>query len=108
MSTTLDAESLPSLQQAVLDAATLARLVSDIEGLTLVDEVLLKGGGASMASTQRSTLAEAVDALQRGQVVGVQVRYRYQGQAWWDTLLRAPQGIRLVRIAHDLEAAGSR
>ena len=108
MSTTLDAESLPSLQQAFLDAATLARLVSDIQGLTVVDEVLLKGGGASMASTQRRTLAEAVDALQRGQVLGVQVRYRYQGQAWWDTLLRAPRGIRLVRIAHALEAAGTR
>lgn len=104
MSATLDAAPLPSLQDAVLDAETLARLVSDIQGLAVVDEVLLKGGGASMASTQRRTLAEAVDALQRGQVLGVQVRYRYQGQAWWDTLLRAPQGIRLVRIAHDLDA----
>ena len=108
MSTTLDAEALPSLQQAVLDAATLARLVSDIQGLTEVDEVLLKGGSSAMASTQRRTLADAVDALQQGHVLGVQVRYRYQGQAWWDTLLRAPQGIRLVRIAHDLEAAGTR
>jgi hypothetical protein len=108
MSTTLDAEALPSLQQAVLDAATLARLVSDIQGLTEVDEVLLKGGSSAMASPQRRSLADAVEALQRGQVLGVQVRYRYQGQAWWDTLLRAPQGIRLVRIAHDVEAAGTR
>ncbi|WP_164002865.1 hypothetical protein [Pyxidicoccus caerfyrddinensis] len=108
MSATLDAKALPSLQQADLDAATLARLVSDIQRLAVVDEVLLKGADASMASTQRRTLAEAVDALQQGLVMGVQVRYRYQGQSWWDTLLRAPQGIRLVRITHDLEAAGSR
>jgi hypothetical protein len=108
MSSPQEAAALPSLQEAVLDAATLARLVSDIQGLAVVDEVLLKGGGAAMASTQRRTLAEAVDALQQGQVMGVQVRYRYQGQAWWDTLLRVPQGIRLVRIAHDMEAAGNR
>lgn len=104
MSSTPDAEALPSLQQADLDAETLARLVSDIQGLAVVDEVVLKGGGALMASPQRVTLTEAVEALQGGRIQGVQVRYRYQGQAWWDTLLRVPQGIRLVRITHDLDA----
>ncbi|MCY1022780.1 hypothetical protein [Pyxidicoccus sp. MSG2] len=105
MSTPLDTQALPALQDTVLDAATLARLVSDIQGLAVVDEVLLKGGSSAMASTQRHSLEDAVDALQRGQVLGVQVRYRYQGQCWWDTLLRAPQGIRLVRISPDVEAA---
>lgn len=108
MSTPLDAEALPSLQEAVLDATTLARLVTDIQGLTVVDEVLLKGGAIARASTQRHSLADAVEALQQGHVLGVQVRYRYQGQCWWDTLLHTPQGIRLVRISHDVEAASTR
>lgn len=106
MSSPPDPGALPSLQEAILDTEMLARLLSDIEGLTQVDEVLLKGGSTAMASTQRLSLAEAVGVLQRGQAQGVQVRYRYQGGCWWDTLLRSPQGIRLVRIGHDVDAVG--
>lgn len=106
MNTPPDSGALPQLQQAELDAETLARLVSDIQALTEVDEVLLKGGSTAIASTQRLSLADAVEALQRGQTQGVQVRYRYQGGRWWDTLLRSPQGIRLVRIGHDVDAVG--
>ncbi|MBN1205954.1 MAG: hypothetical protein JXB05_13640 [Myxococcaceae bacterium] len=101
MSTTPERAPLPQLQETLLDAETLARLVSDIQNLTVVDEVLLKGGAAAMASSQPLSFAQAVEALQQGRALGLQVRYRYQGKRWWDTLLRAPGGVRLVRIEHD-------
>jgi hypothetical protein len=28
----------------------------------------------------------------------VQLRYRYRGRQWWDTLLRTEDGVRIVRI----------
>ncbi len=106
MSSPPDPGALPSLQEAILDTEMLARLLSDIEGLTQVDEVLLKGGSTTMAATQHLSLTQAVEALQCGQAQGIQVRYRYQGGRWWDTLLRSPQGIRLVRIGHDVDVVG--
>ena len=84
---------LAQLIAADLDAATLAALFADL-ALTEIDEVLVKGaaeahaGGAGLAEAQRR-LAEGAR--------GIQIRYRWQGEAWWDTLVRTPTGIRLVR-----------
>jgi hypothetical protein len=96
----LGAEELPQLQESFLDEETLERLVRDIRELTTVDEVMLKGGAMAMTSGQSVPLPEAVELLRQGRVQGVQIRYRYDGSHWWDTLMRAPQGIRLIRIQH--------
>jgi hypothetical protein len=96
MSTPTD--SLPALQDALLDAELLAALFRDLSVLAKIDEVLLKGGARSHASERSVSLEEALEALEHGRAMGVQIRYRYEGNPWWDTLLRTPQGIRLVRI----------
>lgn len=104
MSTSLEDEPLPQVQDAILDAETLEQLASDLQSFATVDEVLLKGGAMAMTSGQSVSLAEAMDALKQGQVVGIQIRYRYGGSSWWDTLLRTPHGIRIVRIEQRLDA----
>jgi hypothetical protein len=91
-------EALPSLQDAVLDSESLQALFRDLSSLVEIDEILLKGGAQSRAVEQRLSLEEARAALEQGRVMGLQIRYRYQGSSWWDTLLRTPQGIRIVRI----------
>jgi hypothetical protein len=93
---------LPELQESLLDEETLERLLRDIQEFTIVDEVLLKGGPLAMTSGPSLPLPEAVALLRQGRVLGVQVRYRHEGSRWWDTLLRAPQGVRLIRIEHPL------
>jgi hypothetical protein len=103
MSTVPENPPLPQLQNAVLDAETLEQLARDLTSFAQVDEVLLKGGSTAMTSGRSVSLAEALEALRQGRVLGVQVRYRYDGTSWWDTLLRTPQGIRLVRIEHRLD-----
>jgi hypothetical protein len=94
---------LPQLQDALLDPETLEQLLQDIQRCTVVKEVLLKGGALAMASEQSVPLAEASEALREGRVLGVQIRYWYDGADWWDTLMRTPKGIRLIRIEHRLE-----
>ena len=93
---------LPQLQDAILDPETLEQLFQDIQHRAVVHEVLLKGGAAAMASGQSVSLDEARAALQEGRVLGVQIRYWYGEANWWDTLMRTPKGIRLIRIEHRL------
>lgn len=85
---------LPRLTTADLDPATLDALFADLTGLTEIDEVLVKGDATSYAG--QSGLAEARRALAAG-ARGIQIRYRWDGESWLDTLLRIPTGIRLVR-----------
>jgi hypothetical protein len=91
-------EALPPLQDALLDGACLLALFRDLSGLVEIDEILLKDGPQSRAVEQPLSLEEARAALEQGRAMGVQIRYRYQGSLWWDTLMRTPHGIRLVRI----------
>lgn len=93
---------LPQLQDTLLDPETLERLLQDIQRLGVVQEVLLKGGAAAMVSEKSVPLPEALAALREGRVLGVQIRYGYDGATWWDTLMNTPRGIRLIRIEHRL------
>lgn len=83
------------LTTADLDPATLAALFADLADLTEIDEVLIKGATSSHAGT--AGLAEARLALDSGAARAIQIRYRWAGQAWLDTLMRTPGGVRLVR-----------
>lgn len=85
---------LARLTTADLDPATLDALFADIAALTTVDEVLVKGAATAYAGS--AGLAEGRRLLEAG-ARGLQIRYRWQGEAWWDTLVRTPNGIRLVR-----------
>ncbi len=92
---------LPPMQQVVLDAETLASLVRDLNECAQIDDVLLKSDSPTMiepADRQRVQLDDAILRLQRGEVRGVQVRYRYDGHAWSDTLMHGTDGVRLTRI----------
>ena len=97
-----DGSELPALHQGVLDAATLDQLVVDIETCTEVIEVIPKFGADSyVGEDEVIDLRKAISMLGEGQLRGVQIRYKYDGSQWWDTLMGTPQGVRLVRIQHD-------
>ncbi|AKJ05636.1 hypothetical protein ATI61_102693 [Archangium gephyra] len=94
--------ALPRLQDAILGPETLEQLFRDIQRCAVVDEVLLKGSAALMASEKSVPLPEAELALREKRVAGVQIRYWYEGANWWDTLMHTPRGVRLIRIEHRL------
>ncbi|WP_441285759.1 hypothetical protein ACSRUE_24855 [Sorangium sp. KYC3313] len=98
---------LPPLQEAVLDEATLDQLFFDLAEAAELVSVSLKGGATARAGdlpragSGGDGLALARRALGDGTALGVQIRYRFAGSEWWDTLLRTPSGVRLVRVRHE-------
>ncbi|RMG18019.1 MAG: hypothetical protein D6731_03065 [Planctomycetota bacterium] len=92
---------LPELQQEIIDASTLERLLDDLAACAEDLEVLPKRGRHRPCEPGGSewTLAATREALLCGELHGVQFRYRHQGQAWCDTVLPAPGGWRLTRMA---------
>jgi hypothetical protein len=90
-------------QQAILDDATLGQLFFDIAHAAELVAVIPKGVGARHAgelAATREALDEACRAFTARELAGLQLRYRFAGEEWWDTLTHTPAGVRLVRISH--------
>ena len=92
---------LPELLQSVLGPEDLDALFRDIGTLTRVLEVIPKYGPRDYVPETSLTLDAARDLLSSGAVRGLQIRYIHEDAQWWDTLLRTPEGVRIVRIRHD-------
>jgi hypothetical protein len=89
---------LPPLWQATFDESTLDRLFVDLESAAEVLSVQAKADPRAYAPAGPLTLAAAWERLAARAVRGVQVRYRYDGDEWTDTVLCVPGGYRLVRM----------
>jgi hypothetical protein len=94
------AETLP-IHEGVLDEATLDQLFNDISQCTELIEVMVKHAPRAYTPEAAYTLEDARRMLDDGSAMGVQLRYTYNDVQWWDTLIRTPAGVRLVRIQHD-------
>ncbi len=87
---------LPDVDDGSLDDAGLDALSADLTTLAEDLEVRVK---ATPGHSAPGDLRDALDALRAGAARAVQVSYRYQGRPWIDTILRAPDGWRVVRIS---------
>lgn len=88
---------VPSMWQADLDPAALDQLFADLAAEAEVLSILGKGGPRNYASSEPLTLAAAYDRLTSGEITGVQLRYRFDGSEWADTLLWTGSKYRLIR-----------
>lgn len=88
---------LAQLIRARLDNATMEALFQDLTQLCTITDVQMKGSTGAYAGEARPTLEQAYIALTTGTALGVQIRYVWQGEEWWDTLLRKSTSIVLVR-----------
>lgn len=89
---------LPDLHTAELDPPTFAALFDDLEAHAEDLDVRIKGEATGHAAAGPIPLREAQRLLAGGVVRGVQIRYRWAGVEWTDTLLRSPTSIRVVRM----------
>ena len=97
-----DAPALPELHSSSLDDAQVAQLLTDIEVCTELTEILPKFAAQQRVPDAASvTLAQAREWLATRAVRGLQLRYRYDGADWWDTLMQDGDRYRIVRIRHD-------
>lgn len=94
----MDPKDLPQLTQGDLDDQALRDLVDDLTSLTEILEIKVKGSSIKKAEDTTLHLRQAVAALHQGKVHGVQVRYLWQESEWFDTLMRVPTGIRVIRM----------
>lgn len=100
---------LPPLQQTILDVATVEALFRDLAACTSVHTVRPKYAPGAHAPAETLTLEQARVRLFAGLLLGVQIRYAFDGHTWTDTLLRRPNGLTLVRIREaDIAASVAR
>lgn len=93
---------LPDLHSSMLDQAQVEQLLWDIEQCAQLLEILPKyAAQGRVPDAVGITLAEARELLATRRVRGLQLRYRYDGADWWDTLMVLGDQFRIVRIRHD-------
>jgi hypothetical protein len=91
---------LPELHQTVLTPETLADLVTDLKACAKILVVMPKAGPGYVAPKEID-LDEGAKLLESGQLRGLQIRYRYQNEEWWDTLINRDGNISITRIQQD-------
>lgn len=96
-------QDLPELRSGVLDDNGVVALFRDIRTLTRVDGIVVKDRPGRVGNGSSVCLEEAERLVLAREVRGVQIRYHHDGAEWWDTLMCAPDGVRLVRIRHDAD-----
>lgn len=92
---------LAELSGGLLDDRVLARLFSDLAAEAEILAILCKGAARAHGGHAAITLDDARARLEDGSVRAIQIRYRWRGAEWWDTLMRTPEGLRLVRMQQD-------
>jgi hypothetical protein len=101
----LSTPELPALHTTDLDASQVEQLLEDIQACTELLEILPKyAAQGRVPDTATVTLDHARELLSSRSVRGLQLRYRYDGAEWWDTLILAGDDYRIVRIRHDFSS----
>lgn len=86
----------------MLDWPGVESLLADLEACTTVTEIIPKAVAQGRVEPGTAlTLGDPRRLLADRGVRGLQIRYRYEGADWWDTLLIIEGRYRLVRIRHD-------
>lgn len=97
---------LPDLHEAMLDEAGVRALFGDLAAAATIDEVRCKQGRDRRADPATHSLDAALEALLARQVLGVQIRYRYEGEAWCDTVIATAAGHKVVRMLAPTSPSG--
>lgn len=99
-----DGPAMPQMREAILTAEDVDSMLADWKAHTQLLHV--SGKGRLRTQVGDSTILSvdgAVEQLISGQLLAIQVRYRFDSYQWTDTLLNAPGGFRLVRCRHECE-----
>lgn len=89
--------TLPELHQTILTPETVRDLFADLKACTEVFAVMPKAG-PGYVTPEDIGLTEGEALLVEGALRGLQIRYRYQNEEWWDTLINRDGQIHITRI----------
>ncbi|MFB6264067.1 MAG: hypothetical protein ABEL76_10655 [Bradymonadaceae bacterium] len=88
----------PELCQSTLGDETLAKYFDDLEQVADIREIRVKAAARARADEKPTDLKDARRLLRSGEVRGIQLRYVWQQEAWWDTLMQTPEGVQITRV----------
>lgn len=91
----LDLSELPPMRQADLTEGQVNDLFSDVASCAKDVRLMMRSKNSAA-----SNLHSAKKAILSGSVSRLQIRYRWEGKYWIDTLQSIPGGFQLIRIAH--------
>ena len=93
---------LPELVDLAISLPDLEQLLGDVEVFGELPEVIPKFRAKGyVPETPSLTLAQAGPLLRNRTVRGLQLRYRFNGADWWDTIMVVGEIYRLVRIRRE-------
>ncbi|MFG0331318.1 MAG: hypothetical protein ACF8PN_15635 [Phycisphaerales bacterium] len=88
----------PPVRVAELDANDLAALQRDLDAHVDIESVRIRAGGRDERLDGEDRLDRVIVAIGSGEAVAAQIRYRFDGARWCDTLMCRGGAIRLVRM----------
>ncbi len=88
---------MPGVHEAVLDDEAFERYLDDLRTCAQDLTVLTKAGASRLAEPVRDDPLQVIAAFRRQEVPAVQIRYVFEQENWCDTLMRCPEGARLIR-----------
>lgn len=88
---------VPLLVEGMIDAQLLEQLFADLQVHAQVFSIQEKNDPRRYSTADRPSLDTVQERLLSGQARAVQLRYRYDGSEWADTLLAVSSGFRVIR-----------
>lgn len=91
-------EPLPAIWDKLLDPATLDQYFKDLAAHAEMISVQEKQSPTEYVHENTMDLPVARERIFSGNACAVQLRYRYDGQEWCDTLMHQASGVKLIRM----------
>jgi hypothetical protein len=94
-----DGPQVPLMTKGLINAETLHQLAEDLEVAAEVLSIREKASAATHSAPDEASLAACIDHLLNGVIRAAQIRYRYAGNEWTDTITATNDGFQVVRCA---------
>lgn len=94
-----DGPPVPLMTEGTIDAAMLRQLAADLA--KAADVLFVREKTGAFAGDATLTVEAGIDRLIGGKCRAIQVRYRYDGFEWTDTIMAIGKTFRVVRCRHD-------
>ena len=91
-------EPLPTIWDKLLDPATLDQYFNDLATHAEIIHIKEKQSPTEYVHENTMDLSVALEKVMSGDARAVQIRYRFEEQAWCDTLMHHASGVKLVRM----------
>lgn len=92
-----ESESLPEVLQAEWPRHQVLTYFGDLTAGAEVDHVQVRSRGPDGIEDRKTTLRQAETLFTAGDAQAIQIKYRFAGEAWCDTLLPQADGAKVIR-----------